>query len=102
MQAKLKPGDTFSRDINGITYEIAVMSVGEMLDAEDALGEAKESSSATDHYRVWLDVVGRFVKSWTHDRPVEDIRYILDADGLADVMSAVMVGNKLEEADAKN
>ncbi|UCF47981.1 MAG: hypothetical protein JSU89_12550 [Myxococcales bacterium] len=102
MQAKLKPGDTFKKEVGGITYEIAVMSVGEVIDAEQQLSDATDEQTVIAHYKAWLSIATQFVKGWDHKRPIEEMRYVLDRDGLGDLLNAILAGNSLSEDDAKN
>lgn len=95
MQKKLKPGDTFIQVVNGQDYEIEVMSVGAKLDAEEKLDAARESGTASAHYRAWLEIVDQHVVG-------ESVRDKLTAEGLGDLLEAVLRGNEPDEADLKN
>lgn len=102
MQNKTRPGDTFRREVNGTTYDIRVMSVGERLDIEDQMATLTEATTARDHLTAWLDIVGRNVVGWDREEPIERLRYHVDTKQLGDLLDAVLAGNTPDEADQKN
>ena len=99
---KLRPGQTFPATIDGITYQIAVMSVGDRLDVDEALAAIKESTDTTEHVKTWLSLVSRFVKAWDQSESVDKLRYHVTMESLGQLFEAVMAGNEPSENDLKN
>lgn len=102
MQNKLRPGDTFQQEVNGVTYDIRVLSVGEKLDIEDRIAALKDVKTAREHLQAWLEIVEASVAGWSLDEPFTRLRYTVDESGLGDLLDAVLTGNQPDEADRKN
>lgn len=104
MQSKLRPGDTFTDEIGGITYTIRVMSVAEHLDATDRLTRATQEAKddAAAYIKAWLEVIGKYVTAWSEDAPLDDIRHHVTYDTLGELFQAVYFGNRPGETDLKN
>ncbi len=102
MATKLRPGDTFQTDVDGITYDIRVMSVGDKMDADEALAGARKLKTTSDVYRVWLDIITPNVTGWSRDEDIKQLRYHHDGETLGNLMNAVLLGNQPSEDDLKN
>ena len=102
MQSKLKPGDTFPHEQDGVTYQIKVMSAGDQIDAEDALAALADAKSVTDHVKAWLAITDKHVVGWSMDEPLDRLRYNVTTESLGELLQAVMAGNVPSEDDLKN
>lgn len=103
MQTKLRPGDTFPYELNGVTYRIAVLSAGDRIDLDDELDRLKtEAKSTTDLIRAWVSLCERHVRGWSLDDPVSRLRYHVTEDELNQLITAIIVGNQPTEDDLKN
>lgn len=99
---KLHPGDTFPHEQDGITYQIKVMSVGDRMDCDAMIDQAKEAATNRAYIAMWLEIVEKYVSSWSHDEPLDRLRYTVTEDGLYNLWTAVLMGNQTSEDDQKN
>lgn len=99
MQAKLRPGDTFTKEIDGDTYEIKVMSAADEIRVRARLKEdeakAKAEGDVGQYYAAWAKIVGEFIVG-------DDIPAKVTSDTLGKLAAAVTNGNTVSEDEAKN
>lgn len=99
MQAKLKPGETFTSEIDGETYHIKVMSAADeirvraQLTADEA--KAKADGDVGQYYAAWAKVVDEFVDG-------DNLASKVTAETLGKIAAAVTNGNTVSEDEAKN
>ena len=106
MQSKLKPGDTFTHELDGTRYKIKVMSVADEIQLSESAAEleqkAQETKDATHYYRSWLLIVETLVADWDRDEPVGDIANLITRETAGDLAGACLRGNSVSEDEAKN
>lgn len=97
MTAKLKPGESFSVEIQGEVFRISVMSVGDKIAAEDALQSAIDAKSG--YTRARLTVVEKHSHCTSASVPLGDI---LSESMLTELWEAVLWGNEPTDDELKN
>lgn len=102
MQTKLRPGDTFAHELDGTTYMVRVLSVGDQMEIDERLTALEEVKNNREHLQGWLDIVQKHVVGWDRDEPIDELRYHVDAETLSDLLGAVLSGNQVSEDERKN
>ena len=102
MQNKLKPGDTFTKQLDGTTYAIRVLSADQSIEAYEARDRAAETKNNATLVRALIDTIRQHVDNWDRAEKLDEVGSLLTEDDIIALWYAVLAGNRPDEEELKN